>query len=249
MPDYKRLFLLGGHDLEMIEIKHLLENNNEIYIDRNLAWGAKLSEYADQLGFNGAIYGIELEEDTPLPPNYQRIDHHNELSHLPASIEQVAHIVRVQLTREQQLIAANDRGYIPAMKAIGASGEEIADIRLKDRRAQGITEEDERLGQQSIDDNLTWENKVAIINALTPRFPTITDRMFGVAKQLIVHTPEKVVYYGPNIDALAAKYKEWIPKKAYYGGGPSGFFGTVEGAFSADELMNKVIPSLLKFVA
>ncbi len=31
------IFLLGGHDLEMVEIKNLLVQNNQDYLDNNLS--------------------------------------------------------------------------------------------------------------------------------------------------------------------------------------------------------------------
>ena len=41
------IFLLGGCDLEMLAIKRLLKKYNKIFFDKNLKWGAKLSEYED----------------------------------------------------------------------------------------------------------------------------------------------------------------------------------------------------------
>jgi hypothetical protein len=111
------LFLLGGSDLEMETIETLLKQNSMKYLRRDLTWSsAKVSAYEDIIrDSNNAdltIYGIELAEDAlePLPPNYRRIDHHNELSGQPSSLEQMAAILGIKLTREQQLIAANDKG-------------------------------------------------------------------------------------------------------------------------------------------
>lgn len=41
----KVIFLLGGHDLEMITIRELLDENNMFYFDESQKWGAKLSDY------------------------------------------------------------------------------------------------------------------------------------------------------------------------------------------------------------
>jgi hypothetical protein len=42
-------FFLGGYDLEMLEIRKILEScgykENEDFFDKKLKWGAKLSEY------------------------------------------------------------------------------------------------------------------------------------------------------------------------------------------------------------
>ena len=153
-----RLFLLGGYDLEMLTIKQLLEDRNDCVVaDKHLYWdNALLSAYQEELleYADCEIYGIELRENITVPDNYISIDHHNDRSSGPSTLEQVASILGVTLTRYQQLVAANDKGYIPAMKALGASKEEIDEIRRKDREAQGVTEEDELLAEQSIKNHL-----------------------------------------------------------------------------------------------
>ena len=40
------IFLLGGHDLEMQEIKNILAEKKLTYHDHNLKWGARLSSYS-----------------------------------------------------------------------------------------------------------------------------------------------------------------------------------------------------------
>src|SRR3989339_778061 len=132
-----KLFLLGGQDLEMLEIKKLLERENIAYKDKNLKWGAKLSDYQNELSFSGTIYGIELEADIELPKNciYIEIDHHGKNDHEKSSLEQVAKILGIELTREQKLIAANDSRYISGMKAfcLCATKEEIGRASCRER--------------------------------------------------------------------------------------------------------------------
>jgi hypothetical protein len=115
--DEKRqtVFLLGGHDLEMLEIRNLLIKLHIPFFDRNLHWGTKLSSYQDILNDKDHFFSVELIEDILLPKHFTRIDHHNELSKNPSSLEQVATILGIELDRHQILIAANDRGYIPEM--------------------------------------------------------------------------------------------------------------------------------------
>jgi len=145
------LFLLGGHDLEMAEIRRILDQYGIKYHDRGLGWGnANLSVYADVLNNENRFVGIELKSDIDPPPNYLLIDHHNENAGKPSAIEQAAELLGIELTREQQLIAANDKGFIPAMEAIGATPEEITEIRRLDSEAQGVTEEDEQLSIRRI---------------------------------------------------------------------------------------------------
>jgi len=97
----KILFFLGGYDLEMITIKDILELNNLKYIDKNLSWGTKLSNYKDELEKyqDYTIYGVELEQDITPPKNYIQIDHHNQNFNKPSSIEQVAKILGIELNR------------------------------------------------------------------------------------------------------------------------------------------------------
>lgn len=38
-PDLPYTFLLGGHDLEMAEIRRILDERGIQYHDRNLGWG------------------------------------------------------------------------------------------------------------------------------------------------------------------------------------------------------------------
>lgn len=242
------LFLLGGYDLEMIAIRELLmeqsfseieegekgkeENAVRHFADKKLVWGASLSSYQSFFTQPGTIYGIELTGDIDPPANYKRIDHHNELAHLPSSLEQVAALLEVSLDRYRQLVAANDRGFIPAMKALEATEEEISEIRKKDRQAQGVTEQDEMLAEESIANQLAIKEGTTIIRSLTDKFSPITDRMYGKAERLLVYTARKLVYYGKGASRLATHYSGLIQeRKAYSGGGREGYFGMTESLF------------------
>ena len=147
-------FFLGGADLEMATIKSLLEKENASYSDAGLAWGASTSKYGDEIekvakeGKTPVI--IELNIDSRLPENTINVDHHNENASKPASILQVCELLDIKPTREMQLVAANDSGYIPAMLAMGATKEEVNAIRYKDRASQGITPEQEKQAEEAI---------------------------------------------------------------------------------------------------
>jgi len=240
-------FLLGGHDLEMNGIGKMLRQNRKIVYDLHLSWGARLSSYTYVLNSEDTFVGIELTEDIPPPAHYIAIDHHNENSHKASSIEQIAELLGIKLNREQQLIAANDRGYIPAMIEMGATPDEITDIRCRDREAQGITEEDELLAEQSIRENLSTEKDLIIVNALTPRFSAITDRLFPFEK-LLIYSNDSLTYYGRQAKAIAGLFMPLVEKhKAYYGGGENGFFGIAQNSMLPEELQqikNKLIPLL-----
>jgi hypothetical protein len=251
----RTLFLIGGHDLEMITIRQLLidqgyqditklteSDQDKCFADKSLRWGAKLLDYADFLEFPGKIYGVELSEpeDFKKPSNYTRIDHHNEYSDLDSSLEQVADILGVKLNRHQKMIAANDKGYIPAMKALGASDEEIGNIRKLDRKAQGVSDHDEKLAEESIAKNLTRSKDVVIVKSLTSRFSAITDRLFPY-ESLLIYNETTLTYYGFNKQTLVDNWESLIAEgKAYHGGGADGYFGLDKGALSEREILEMI---------
>lgn len=236
------VFLLGGHDLEMLEIKKILASRGLTYYDKNLQWdNANLSQYNEILNNTNLFIGIELIPDIDEPTNFTLIDHHNENSGKPSSIEQVADLLNIKLTNYQLLVAANDKGYIPAMETLGATSEEIDNIRYRDREAQGVTEEDELLAEQSIKENLTIEFGITVVKSLTSHFSTITDRLYPCDK-LLIYTDQELTYFGKSSFQLALAFDHFIKqKKAYSGGGERGFFGlTSEGLSLCGDKRNTI---------
>lgn len=67
MKNINYLFLIGGYDLEMLEIIKILEEKGLQYVDKKLSWGAKLSAYKDFFDLDGTFVGIELVEDVKPP--------------------------------------------------------------------------------------------------------------------------------------------------------------------------------------
>jgi len=222
----KRIFLLGGMDLEMLTIKKIFDKYNIPYMNKNLSWGAKLSAYSNDIIDKYNYLGIELIEDCNIPVNYTAIDHHGEKSHLPSSLEQISTLLHIPLNRYQQLVAANDRGYIPEMKKIGASSKEIAQIRKEDRVAQGVSEEDEHLAILSIKKHSSERDGVLIVEALTHKFSAIIDRL--THNKIIVYSNEQINYYGINAFKLQKLYSVLLSEKEiYFGGGRNGYFGII----------------------
>lgn len=239
----KKIFLLGGYDLEMLAIKNMLQENDIEYFDKELSWcNATLDQYSTILEKYGAysdymIYGIELRisKKDRLPQNYNDIDHHNNLNTLPSSLEQVAEILQISLTREQLLIAANDKGYIPAMQQLGARKDEIDEIRRRDREAQGVRKEDELLAEKAIENKFT-ENGIIVIQSETNRFSPITDRIFPYDK-LLIYTDEELMYYGKGKKRLTEIFAEEIKSgKMFHGGNDEGYFGVAQGMYSKNEI-------------
>ena len=239
----KRIFLLGGNDLEMTTIRNLLVNAGEQFETHDLRWdNAKLSSYEKTLEEYGnspdyQIYGIELNEDIPHPDNYVRIDHHNDFANKPSSLEQVAKLLDLAMDRHMQLVAANDARYIPGMIKLGASREEIDDIRRADRAAQGVSEgDDERLAEESLKSCKGDASNLYVVKSLTSKFSTICDRMYPY-RRLLIYNDDVAEFYGEGVNDLTSLFKsELDAKKMYHGGGDSGYLGTVSGAYSKEEI-------------
>lgn len=238
----KIVILLGGYDLEMLTIKEILKNRKDCIVkDKHLNWkNALLSAYSDELKElnNCEIYGIELDEDIAIPDNnnYHRINHHNDEDTLPSSLEQIAEIFGIKLNHEQELIAANDKGYIEAMENLQATKAEIDNIRRRDRKAQGVTEDDEELAQKSIDEKLTKKGSLLIVEALTNKFSAICDRLYPFEK-LLIYTDTEWTYYGKGKEQLVEQFKNGIiDKKIFHGGGKNGYIASKDNAFSKEEL-------------
>ena len=243
-----RLFLLGGYDLEMLTIKHMLEGRNDcVVLDEHLSWkDAKLSAYKNYIqrysGYD--IYGIELLEDIPLPCRYVRIDHHNDWNYKSSSLEQVAAILGVTLDRYHLLVAANDKGYIPAMQTLSATREEIDDIRRKDRTAQGVREEDESLAEFSIANNMVKYPNLIVVKSLTSYFSPICDRLFPFSR-LLIYTNAEWMFYGDGKSDLVKLFNNEVEcGKLFHGGGEKGYVGSFEFAYSINDI--KKIVELIK---
>ncbi len=238
----KRIFLLGGNDLEMTTIKNLLVNAGEQFETHDLRWdNAKLSSYEKTLEEYGnspdyQIYGIELNEDILHPDNYVRIDHHNDFANKPSSLEQVATLLGLAMDRHMQLVAANDSRYIPGMIKLGASREEIDDIRRADRAAQGVSEGDESLAEKSLESCEGNIYDLYVVKSLTSKFSTICDRRYPY-RRLLIYNDDVAEFYGEGVNDLTSLFKsELDAKKMYHGGGDSGYLGTVSGAYSKEEI-------------
>lgn len=247
----KKVFLLGGYDLEMLEIKKILDSKNVEYKDKNLSWGAKLSDYQDILEKykneeDVILYGVELEANITAPKNYIEIDHHGKNDDKQSSLEQVAKMLDIELSRDQQLISANDSRYIGGMKNLCATKEEIDDIRKRDREVQGITQEDEFLAKESFE--IACNNKPNLIYSKTPKFSAVSDLAYYKFDNYVIYNNEKVLFYGykkENIQEFL-KSQDIEESKYYYGGGDFGFVGIKDRVFSEDEIKN-ILEKFKKF--
>lgn len=205
-------FFLGGADAEMSAIRNLLTQQGQQVHDKGLRWGAKASAYAGEIAAAAAAGEtpvlVELEVDIALPEGSVVVDHHGSRAHEPASILQVLGLLGQKPNRYEELIAANDAGYIPAMLAIGATPQEVAQIRSEDRAAQGITPEQEVEAERAIA-AAEYVGGMIVVRPSHSKSATITDRLFGRQKReniLVLSGDGETNYFGNG--ALCAALKE-----------------------------------------
>jgi hypothetical protein len=236
-PDSNALvFFLAGHDLEMAEIARVLRERRIQLVDHGLDWAhAIASAYKPEI--HAAICSgkrpvlVELREiPADILPFVDVIDHHGpESGHLPTSLEQVlARLGISTLTREQALIAANDKGYIEGMIAIGATPEDVKRIRRADRKAQGITAEQEATAEAAIAARTSPAPGLTVVKLPHGKTATVTDRLSDRAgglgyRNLFVECPNEVSFFGDGkiIEELVRVYGGYcggnLPVRGYWG--------------------------------
>ncbi|MGH8563133.1 MAG: hypothetical protein ACREXW_03240 [Gammaproteobacteria bacterium] len=213
MPPDRLVFFLGGRDLEMVTIRALLQAHAPtMFYDKGLAWGARASAYQGEI--EGALAEgktpvfIELENDLGLDPatTIVIVDHHGERAGAeePTSLHQVFRLLGLPAaawTHWHELVAANDRGHIPALLEAGATQEEIVRVRAADRAAQGITPEEEAQGERAAACAETLlKGKLTITRLPHSRTATVADRLHHALgepgyKNLLVLCPHEVDFF------------------------------------------------------
>lgn len=231
----------------MITIREMLEREGISFADRELRWdNAELNAYQEELDQYGnqpdiRIYGIELRSgEESSYTNYTLIDHHNEYADRPAALAQVAEILNIPLSRYEELVAANDSHYIPGMQALGATLEEIREIRLRDRAAQCVTARDEELAEKAIAGQRCLAGDLQVVYSETPRFSPICDRLYPY-KKLLVYTNTEWMYYGEAICQVIALFPgEKASGILYHGGGANGFTGIASGSRTKEHIRQMI---------
>jgi hypothetical protein len=234
-------FFLGGHDLEMSTIRDLLERHApDRFCDKGLAWGARASDY--QAEIEGALERkqtpvlIELTVDLDLPKDrIVIIDHHGQRagSTQPTSLHQVFEILNLpatQWTRWHELVAANDRGYVPAMLDLGATKEEVSAIRAADRKAQGVTPEEEEAAERALSRlRILADGALAVATLPHAHTAPLCDRLEpalgGIGfENLLIDSPDQLNFFGKG--NLIYALNEGFPGGWYGGALPErGFWG------------------------
>jgi hypothetical protein len=246
-------FFLGGDDLEMVTIRELLVRHAPgQYHDRKLSWGARASDYRTEIEA-ALIRGdvpvlVELAMDLPLDPDKVIVvDHHGEQSGMgkPTALEQVFKLLRLSSeawTRWHALVAANDRGYIPELLAVGATPEEIRQVRSADRAAQGVTPKEETQAERAVAEaETTADDRLTVVRLPHRRTSAAADRLERVLggpgyENLLVLSPDQVNFFG--VGEIVVALDKSFPGGWYGGGLPDrGFWGH-------GELLPDVLPFL-----
>lgn len=241
-PDQFRFFL-GGRDLEMVTIRDLLQEEAPgRVVDHGLAWGAKASDYREEieeaLAAGETPVLIELEQDLDLPRDRVRIvDHHGERAggDRPSALRQVLDLLGLpeeRWSRRLRLVAANDTAYLKGLEEAGASAEEIRRIRAADRAAQGITEEDEAAAVEALEGiERRAGGRLLVARLPRPRTSPLVDRLQPQLggpgfENLLVLAPGEVNFFGTGklVEALDDRFPGgWkggaLPEAGYWGHG------------------------------
>lgn len=226
------MFFIGGYDAEMVAIREVLQSQGIKFVDNRLGWGAKTSDYADEineaLSSGREVVTIELINDLGLQ-GLTEVDHHNERSNEPASLLQVLSILGLEPTRQQLLIAANDSGYIPAMEAMGASIEEVRTVRALDRAAQGITPDMEAEAERAIAAAVV-KFGVTIVHMAHSKSATVTDRLYNpsVSQNILILSEDGEINYfgnGALCSQLHSAFQGWCGGSGLGKEGGNAFWG------------------------
>ena len=229
-------FFLGGRDLEMTAIAALARAvlGPHAVRDKELGWGAAASAYGAQIaaaagqGLTPVL--VELAPDIALPPGCVLVDHHGARASEPTSIEQVFALLGLPAadwTRDHALIAANDRGHVAALRAMGASAAEIARIRAADRRAQGITLEQDAAGRAALTAAERHPGGLLLARLAHGRAATLTDPLAesgAPERDLLALMPGEAAFFGrgSGVAALDAAFPGgWsggeLPRRGFWG--------------------------------
>jgi hypothetical protein len=244
----KRVWVLAVNDGEAVEIVRLLQDHDEGTLLSQQSWGASWSGLEAEIqaalrqfrAYNptGEIVGIELAGANAYGAS--NIDHHryddDDRTCPLSSLEQVAARIGAQLTRRGQLVAANDRGFIPAMLEMGATDEEIRDVRTQDLDAQGITAEQIAAERREVENAKVFNGRYLVNSAFDP--PTAHGDVLFLEKgasEWLVCGPNVWSYSGPRHVQMAALL---LDEKHWSGGRPEcGYFGVQAPGARSQQLL------------
>lgn len=247
-------FLLGGADLEMLEIAKLVERARPGAIAAGPdAWGVRASAFAEPLRHALAVGArpVMVEVIDDLGAEWDAlgrdrivwIDHHGERASEPASLRQVFDLLGLaesEWTPWLALVAANDAGYLPAMRALGADAETMRRVRAADRGAQGVTEAQEAAARIAVAERRKLGG-VTLVRLPHNRFAPVTDALHRDLggpgyRTLVIAGPTEIGVYAPP--AVIEALREAAIEPAWWGGNAADerYWGT-----SAIERLDRII--------
>jgi hypothetical protein len=264
MKPRHRFWIVPDNDLEAAEIQVFLAEAAESFVVTQQPWGASwanlepaIHKQAQQFrqNENGIIFGVELAG----PPLWQgqNVDHHwysaEDRSNPKASIEQIEAILfqagipfdqSPQAARRRLLIAANDKGHIRELRRIGATAEEIADIRAEDRLRQGLTEADRTAAEHDLE-SADWktvgkERRVRVLCADHPTSWHSDLLMERGATEILLMSEGSWSYSGSKHRQLR---QQPFPPGEFWSGGmeDSGYFGIRTPGREAQQLILSLV--------
>lgn len=223
-----RLFVVPKNDAEAMRIIEILKENKEDFLVTSQTWGASWDNLEDsikdtieenfkkyQIGISKSeIFGVELQGKAPniLCKN---IDHHtyenDDRTNKLSCLQQVLKLINREESQFDKLISANDIGYIPAMEALNATVEEIQKIRALDRKAQGVTQQQEQQATKAIE-NLEKYDDLTIIRSIHSKCSVYTDKLYSQYKNLLILSEDgESNFYGETkiVEKLFESFQGW----------------------------------------
>lgn len=228
LVDKEPVFLLGGKDAEMQQIKKRLSENWISFLDKNLSWWANIQDYRKEIIqiLKQGKHPIAIELTWAGEKGYKKvgvIDHHWELAGKnQASLLQVLDYIGVKPDLEDELISANDSGYIPeVIRTLEKHGindpkeqwKHIEYIRSLDRKAQGIGPEQEKQAIKAIAKKeilIDW--KLVLVYLPHSKTAAVTDRLHATYSNLLIISDDgEINFFGNGLicEALHKKFWGW----------------------------------------
>jgi hypothetical protein len=234
-PDIKKAIRSAGRRFRWSQVRYMQGYPAGVETREGACPPSGATEVEELVPDFSHIYGVELQGQT-LCNNidhhiYDGDDRHNDLS----SLEQVAQLLGVTLSVEEAFIAANDKGYIPAMKQLGEElfmeetevNAMIEKVRALDRSAQGITADQEEQAEQALQNAETC-GSLTVVRLPHSKCATITDRLFGQYENLLVLCGDgEANFYGKGelCRSLLANFEGWaggdLNTSGFWGGYPN----------------------------
>ena len=237
----KNFFVLGGNDAEMVRIEGVLDAQKIGWVQPSVFWGPKVFG-PEQIGAEGMTPGtrVVFVECAPSPEfpavrAHVVIDHHGDNAGLPASLTQVLDLLHLEPTRWDLVVAANDSGWLPGLRDMGADLNEMLTVRRADRAAQGITPEHEEEALRALAAPVEMLGNVRVIRMSHSKCAPVGDAIAleaivagkPVPQYLVLSGDGEANFSGDGVmaKALFDEYRAPQPANAWAGGSGLGKAG------------------------